>query len=120
MRYFGMFKEVEDVMANFGEAAAADLNESVVIAAYYDIDGYDGSAMVVYRKEGKLFEVHGSHCSCYGLEDQWKPEEISYEALYDRLLKTQESQVERFGDDFNSALMKGLVDEMFDREVLES
>lgn len=37
--------------------------------------------MVVYRRDGKLYEVHGNHCSCYGLEGQWEPEEATVESL---------------------------------------
>jgi len=30
---------------------------------------------------GKLYENHASHCSCYGYEGQWEPEETSVEYL---------------------------------------
>lgn len=46
-----------------------------VLWADYEIDGYEGSALVIYRQGNKVFEVSGSHCSCYGLEGQWEPEE---------------------------------------------
>jgi len=52
-----------------------------VLFAYYNYEDYSGSAFVVFMLNGLLFEVHGSHCSCYGLEDQWAPEETSWEAL---------------------------------------
>lgn len=42
---------------------------------------YSGSAVVIFRRDDKLFEVHGSHCSCMGLEEQWEPEETTIEAL---------------------------------------
>ena len=44
-----------------------------------------GSAFVLFRKDGKLYEVNGGHCSCYGLKGQWFPEETSIEALTHRL-----------------------------------
>jgi hypothetical protein len=119
-RYFGNFKCIDDVINDFQGSSKEDLAGATMIAAYYDIEGYEGSAMVVYRKEGKLYEVHGSHCSCNGLEECWSPEETSYEALVDRFTKAKDYQVERFGNDFTSALLRGLVDEMFDREVLEN
>ena len=28
-----------------------------------------------------MWEVNGAHCSCYGLEGQWEPEETTVEAL---------------------------------------
>ncbi len=46
-----------------------------VLWADYETEGYDGSALVIYRQGDKVFEVSGSHCSCYGLEGQWEPEE---------------------------------------------
>lgn len=52
-----------------------------ILWAEYDMDGYEGSAFVLFRKDGKLYRVDGSHCSCYGLEGQWLPEETSWEVL---------------------------------------
>lgn len=118
MRYFG-WNNQEEMMSSFG-IGEDEMKDVVVIAAIYENEGYDGSAMVVFRKNGKLYEVHGSHCSCNGLENDWTPEETSYEALMDRLNKSNNHQVERFGEDFDKALRQGLVDEMFDREVLEN
>lgn len=57
----------------------------ILLAWYDDPWGYSGEAFVLFRKDGKLFEVNGSHCSCYGLEDQWEPEETDAEALIFRL-----------------------------------
>lgn len=115
-RYFGNFGSAEDIVNQW---SGADLSDAHVIAAVYHHEDYDGSAMVVFRKEGKLYEVHESHCSCNGL-DNWSPEETTYEALIDRLNKTTDYDVERFGEGFSMALRKGLIDEMFEREVLES
>lgn len=44
--------------------------------ADYTYECYSGDAYVLgYNKDlKKWFEVHGSHCSCYGLEDQWEEE----------------------------------------------
>jgi hypothetical protein len=48
-----------------------------VIYANYDIDGYEGSAFVLWRKGRKYYILEGSHCSCYGLEESgWNPEEF--------------------------------------------
>lgn len=44
----------------------------ILFAGYYG--GYEGEAFVLFAKGGKLYEVYGSHCSCYGLENQWEPE----------------------------------------------
>lgn len=61
-----------------------DLQGATVLLNYYTYESYSGSAMVLYEKDGKLFEVNGGHCSCHGLEGQWSPEETTLEALYMR------------------------------------
>lgn len=33
------------------------------------------------KTDNKLYEVHGSHCSCCRFEGQWKPEETTLEYL---------------------------------------
>lgn len=58
-------------------------DEQVVFASY---DGdYDGHAVVLFERDGKLLEVQGSHCSCNGLEGDWKPNEVTWDALKLRL-----------------------------------
>jgi hypothetical protein len=52
-----------------------------VLLARYSQDGYDGRAHVLYRNGGSYFHVYGSHCSCFGLEDQWDPEEYDLVTL---------------------------------------
>ena len=39
-------------------------------------DSYDGSmkALLVDPTSGEFFEIHGSHCSCFGFEGQLTPE----------------------------------------------
>lgn len=56
-----------------------------VLLASYTYESYEGDAFVLFRKDGKLFEVNGGHCSCYGLEGQWEPEETTIEAIEHRL-----------------------------------
>lgn len=56
-----------------------------ILMADYDGGAYEGRAFVLLRKDGKLYEVHGSHCSCYGLEGQFDPEETSIEELRERI-----------------------------------
>lgn len=54
--------------------------EQHIIYAGYTYEDWSGAALVVFHKEGKLFENNDSHCSCSGLES-WKPEETSLGAL---------------------------------------
>jgi hypothetical protein len=52
-----------------------------LIFSKYDYEDYSGSSSELFVKNGVLYENHGSHCSCYGLEDQWKPEVTYLEAI---------------------------------------
>jgi hypothetical protein len=58
-----------------------------ILLASYSYEDYQGDAFVLFERDGKLFEVNGNHCSCYGLEDQWEPEETTKDALMHRLEK---------------------------------
>lgn len=58
-----------------------EIEDSDILLASYNIGGYEGDAFVLFRKDGKLYEVNGSHCSCYGLEGQWRPEETDIASL---------------------------------------
>ena len=60
------------------------LNGLNILLATYTYEDYSGDAFVLFEKDGKLFEVNGGHCSCYGLEGQWEPEETTSEALLTR------------------------------------
>lgn len=60
-------------------------NGANILLASYSQSSYDGCAFVLFLRDGKLWEVNGSHCSCYGLEGQWEPEETSVEALRHRV-----------------------------------
>lgn len=55
--------------------------EGELLLATYTYEDYSGDAFVLFQRDGKLYEVHGSHCSCNGLEDQWEPEQTTWEAL---------------------------------------
>jgi hypothetical protein len=48
-----------------------------ILFADYTTCCYSGSAFILFRQNGKLYEVNGGHCSCNGLEGQWSPEECS-------------------------------------------
>ena len=55
-----------------------EMNESEpdeLIFVSYDGDGYDASIFIMYRNGSKYYIVEGSHCSCFGFEDQWDPTE---------------------------------------------
>ena len=62
----------------------AELDDCEILYANYSLGYYEGSALIVFQKEGKLYEVNGSHCSCFGLEGMWEPEETTKEILLNR------------------------------------
>lgn len=79
-KFLGNWSDKEDIARDF----AIDLKElkgARIIIAWYGDGDYSGAAFVLFRRDGKLYEVYGSHCSCYGLEGQWDPEETSRAAL---------------------------------------
>jgi hypothetical protein len=83
MTYIENFEDNEDVIERYAAPSTA-LDGATVHLAWYGYGDYCGSSLVVFEKDGKLYEVNGSHCSCGGLEDQWEPEETSWEALSSR------------------------------------
>ena len=95
-KYNGNFSNREDVASQFGcvtggewqaggrtpEVVNDDFpSEDQIFYAVYEAPSYEGWAWVLFERDGKLYEVSGSHCSCYGLEGQWSPEETSWEAI---------------------------------------
>jgi len=87
--YLNDWKGKIDVIGDFD-----DMTESIkkweninILFASYSRANYSGNAWVLFEQDGKLYEVNGSHCSCYGLEGQWEPEEVSLKELEHRLLE---------------------------------
>lgn len=80
--FLEMFGNTEDVFSQFDEPKDDSIE---ILLAYYNYEDYSGSAFVLFRQNGKLYEVNGGHCSCYGLEDQWHPEEVTLDALKFRI-----------------------------------
>jgi hypothetical protein len=95
--FLGQLESLIDVMSEFEPNWTGDDRQikelkasgkySGIVLAYYDMDGYEGSAFVLLLRDGELWEVNGSHCSCYGLENQWNPEPTTREALLHRITK---------------------------------
>lgn len=56
----------------------------------YEIDGYEGSSKVYTENNGRLMFNESWHCSCYGLEGMWRPEEY----IPDQLRRLMESTLE--------------------------
>ena len=70
------------------------------IAYEYSYENYEGMAFGVLERDNKLFIVEGSHCSCYGLEEQWEPEETPKEVVLKILQSQLTSRWTDFSDEF--------------------
>lgn len=83
------FKSINDMYDNFkDERVWADLNGSMLHAAWYGYGDSSGESFVLYEKDGVLYENNASHCSCFGLEGQWAPERTSWPVLAGRDLRS--------------------------------
>jgi hypothetical protein len=83
--YFGQFSGYDDMLEQWGNPSNPPLEEDVLFAVY-GTPAYEGYAIAVFKKDGKLYEVNDSHCSCHGLEN-WIPEETTKAALGMRSLE---------------------------------
>ena len=83
--YLDGFDSRESVFSNFAKSEDTDIK---ILYASYSCECYEGYATVIFYREstGKIYEIYGSHCSCFGLEGQWeREEEILPEELFNRL-----------------------------------
>lgn len=89
--YFGYWENYKRMLADWGNTAddIVPQKENVLFASYGG-DGYEWRALVLFTHNGKLYEVNGWHCSCFGLREvgsgtdtvsQWCPEETTWKAL---------------------------------------
>jgi hypothetical protein len=69
-QYYG-FDDWNSVAANFEQEIGP---EGDLVYALYSKPPGEGSADVVFRRNGEWRHAGGGHCSCYGLEGQWRPE----------------------------------------------
>jgi hypothetical protein len=79
MKYFELFTDYNSMIEQWNAGADAPTDEQVLFA-YYSYEDYSGWAVCIFERDGILYEVHDSHCSCNGLEN-WNPEETSWGAL---------------------------------------
>lgn len=97
------FTDSNDVKRNF--EISEDYN---ILFASYGQDNYTGDAWVLFENKGKLYEVHGSHCSCFGLENQWDAEEVVLKELKNRLLNGMFGIDDWSGNEFHNELKEFL------------
>jgi hypothetical protein len=90
--YLNNWSSKEDMVCDFAEGKtevmnlAQELMDAHIILATYGHESYEGYAFVLYEKDGEFYEVNGSHCSCYGLEGQWSPEETTLADIAHRIV----------------------------------
>lgn len=96
-KYYGEFTSRADVVACYTEAEVPQ--EYEIVYAWHSDPDYEESLTVVFVRDGKLYEVHDSHCSCNGWNDEgdlWtRPEETSIPAL---LLRRDASLAHAIGE----------------------
>ncbi len=101
--FHGEWSNKEGIIGDFDISSTA-LRGCKILFASYNSEDYQGTAFVLFERKGKLYEVNGSHCSCYGLgssswgddgNSQWQPEETTIEALISRPYLSD--YVERYG-----------------------
>jgi hypothetical protein len=112
-KYFGIWDNFESMKESFERRSwfddsektsrypRVDIEDNNVLWATYTYENYSGSANVIFEKDGQLFEVYGSHCSCNGLEEQWEPGFVTWGALALRL-KNLNVEDEDGESDYNS------------------
>lgn len=115
--YFDKFSSADDVEKEF--EAPGCLKDAEALFAYYSYEDYQGSALVVFTREGKLYEVNGSHCSCRGLEGQWSPEETTLQFLYQRFCtENSDSYVFRDSDTGAKKALQHLIENAYLNKII--
>lgn len=116
MKYFGSWDNHEDMKNSWSDHEYNSKTQKYeyqvpqefptddeILFASYGGASYEGDASVVFRRDGKLFEAHGSHCSCNGLEGMWSPEETTIAALAAKGKKTGDVYGYHFLSDHDDA-----------------
>jgi len=131
--YLQNFKDNEDVASNYAgehygdsgkdakdyQTILDELNTGAVHIAWYGYGSYEGSSFVLYTNaDGQLKEVNGSHCSCFGLEGQWRPEDTTWEAIA-RLVEKGTKFCSEYGEnnDADAEILR-LVEEKTGRKIV--
>lgn len=71
----------EDILSDFSESKEDHPAPDEILFYEYTYECYEGSAKGYYRRGDLYYAIGGSHCSCYGLEGQFDPEEYTLETF---------------------------------------
>lgn len=83
--FLDLFKDGKEPIAHEFDIDVERLDNIYILYAYYSYEDYSGDAYLLFIENNKIYEVDAGHCSCHGLEGQFKPEEVPIEVLYYRL-----------------------------------
>jgi hypothetical protein len=107
--YHGNFENWKDVVSSFSPDDLDRPEPSEVYYASYDIDGYEGWAVVLWRDKRKYYFLNGSHCSCYGLEEAgFHPDEFTSKKVFIEFLKKLGPHSYGLTDEIKDAILKKL------------
>ena len=77
--------DIKDHIVSSYEATREEVDKYEILIAFEEVGpwGCDSSSFFLLqdKKTKNLFEVHASHCSCYGFEGQFKPEPTTVKYL---------------------------------------
>ena len=107
--YLNDWNNKTEVAQDF-EIAESKTKDIKILLASYGCGNYCGDAFVLFIKDGMYYEVNGSHCSCFGLEDQWLPEEANIKELYHRVIEGSFGADDWTGNDFAEELKEILAE----------
>jgi hypothetical protein len=79
MKYIG-FENLNDIKEQF-RSNCNEIKDEEILFASYGSQSWDGDAIILIKRNGKLYTVEGGHCSCRGLENQWDMIETTKDAL---------------------------------------
>lgn len=109
--YYGLFGSKKDVASSY-QVGDGVLDNFDILFAYYNYEDYNGYSWIVGIRSGKLYEVNGSHCSCYGLEGQWYEEETTSDSVNHRFKLWKKKSNNTILENDSGGIMKMYISEM--------
>lgn len=107
-----LFNHLKDNYAPFDVELLNDLDPLIAYESVGDY-GCDSSSFFLFRNRetNELFEMHGSHCSCMGFENQFSLESVTIEYLkskhfgiptggYDDQAENNKDKIKKYINDF--------------------
>jgi hypothetical protein len=105
----------EHIMASY-EADAEEVDQFEILIAYESVGswGCDSSSFFLLKEKqtGELYEVRGSHCSCYGFEGQFEPEYCTVDYLKSRSFYVQTGGYDDDSTDNTKAIKNYIQEEL--------